>query len=71
MWAEAMGKIEGMESSNRERLWPHLVQGFKDLSQRLKVLHLRSYRLDKLSFGFLFVVILLLQDLIIFFFFLN
>jgi len=37
MWAEAMGKIEGMESSNRERLWPHLVQGFKDLSQRLKL----------------------------------
>ncbi|KAE9454233.1 hypothetical protein C3L33_13866, partial [Rhododendron williamsianum] len=37
MWAEAMGKLEGMESSNRERLWPHLVQGFKDLSQRLKL----------------------------------
>ncbi|PSS26954.1 Nuclear pore complex protein [Actinidia chinensis var. chinensis] len=37
MWAEAMGKLEGMESSNRERLWPQLVQGFKDLSQRLKV----------------------------------
>lgn len=37
MWAEAMGKLEGMESSKRERLWPQLVQGFKDLSQRLKV----------------------------------
>nr|GMD97158.1 nuclear pore complex protein NUP54 [Ipomoea batatas] len=37
MWAEAMGKLEGMESSNRERLWPQLIQGFKDLSQRLKV----------------------------------
>ncbi|KAI8527961.1 hypothetical protein RHMOL_Rhmol12G0114800 [Rhododendron molle] len=40
MWAEAMGKLEGMESSNRERLWPHLVQGFKDLSQRLKVMRI-------------------------------
>lgn len=38
MWAEAMGKLEGMEASNRERLWPQLVQGFKDLSERLKVL---------------------------------
>ncbi|KAL2519701.1 Nuclear pore complex protein [Abeliophyllum distichum] len=37
MWAEAMGKLEGMESSNRERLWPQLVQGFKDLSSRLKL----------------------------------
>ncbi|KAL9678024.1 hypothetical protein QQ045_015862 [Rhodiola kirilowii] len=37
MWAEAMGKLEGMESVNRERLWPQLVQGFKDLSQRLKL----------------------------------
>ncbi|XP_052203765.1 nuclear pore complex protein NUP54 [Diospyros lotus] len=37
MWAEAMGKLEGMDSSNRERLWPQLVQGFKDLSQRLKL----------------------------------
>ncbi|GAB4829341.1 Nuclear pore complex protein Nup54 [Ancistrocladus abbreviatus] len=41
MWAEAMGKLEGMDSSNRERLWPQLVQGFKDLSQRLKY-HLSS-----------------------------
>lgn len=32
-----MGKLEGMESLNRERLWPQLVQGFKDLSQRLKL----------------------------------
>jgi len=37
MWAEAMGKLEGMESADRERLWPQQVQGFKDLSQRLKV----------------------------------
>ncbi|WMV58567.1 hypothetical protein MTR67_051952 [Solanum verrucosum] len=37
MWAEAMGKLEGMESTDRERLWPQLVHGFKDLSQRLKV----------------------------------
>ncbi|KAJ4752027.1 Nuclear pore complex protein Nup54 [Rhynchospora pubera] len=37
MWAEAMRKLEGMESSNRERLWPQLVQGFKDLSARLKL----------------------------------
>lgn len=37
MFAEAMGKLEGMDSSNRERLWPQLVQGFKDLSQRLKL----------------------------------
>ncbi|XP_030956501.1 nuclear pore complex protein NUP54 [Quercus lobata] len=37
MWAEAMGKLEGMESADRERLWPQLVQGFKDLSQRLKL----------------------------------
>ncbi|VVA20044.1 PREDICTED: nucleoporin [Prunus dulcis] len=37
MWAEAMGKLEGLESTDRERLWPQLVQGFKDLSQRLKL----------------------------------
>ncbi|KAL4278253.1 hypothetical protein GQ457_03G009280 [Hibiscus cannabinus] len=37
MWAEAMAKLEGMESSDRERLWPQLVHGFKDLSQRLKL----------------------------------
>ncbi|KAL9248519.1 Nuclear pore complex protein NUP54-like protein [Drosera capensis] len=37
MWAEAMGKLEGMDSLNCERLWPQLVQGFKDLSQRLKL----------------------------------
>ncbi|CAA0832662.1 Nuclear pore complex protein NUP54 [Striga hermonthica] len=37
MWAEAMAKLEGMEASKRERLWPQLVQGFKDLSQRLKL----------------------------------
>ncbi|MFS8030070.1 hypothetical protein Hanom_Chr17g01529781 [Helianthus anomalus] len=37
MWAEALGKLEGMEASNSERLWPQLVKGFKDLSERLKV----------------------------------
>ncbi|KAK4762598.1 hypothetical protein SAY86_008366 [Trapa natans] len=37
MWSEAMGKLEGMESTDRERLWPQLVQGFKDLSSRLKL----------------------------------
>lgn len=37
MWAEAMGKLEGMESTDRERLWPQLVHGFKDLSERLKL----------------------------------
>ncbi|KAL6871580.1 hypothetical protein ACP4OV_014409 [Aristida adscensionis] len=37
MWAEAMGKLECMESADRERLWPQLVQGFKDLSSRLKL----------------------------------
>lgn len=37
MWAEAMGKLEGMDSLDRERLWPQLIQGFKDLSHRLKV----------------------------------
>lgn len=37
MWAEAMGKLECMDSADRERLWPQLVQGFKDLSHRLKV----------------------------------
>ncbi|KAL8492431.1 hypothetical protein ACS0TY_023856 [Phlomoides rotata] len=37
MWAEAIAKLEGMERSKRERLWPQFVQGFKDLSQRLKL----------------------------------
>jgi hypothetical protein len=37
IWAEAMNKLEGMESGDRERLWPESVQGFKDLSRRLKV----------------------------------
>lgn len=32
-----MGKLEGMDSNDRERLWPQLIQGFKDLSRRLKV----------------------------------
>ncbi|XP_061973779.1 nuclear pore complex protein NUP54 [Populus nigra] len=37
MWAEAMAKLEGMDSADRERLWPQLAQGFKDLSNRLKL----------------------------------
>eukprot|EP00249_Psilotum_nudum_P009678 c22089_g1_i1 orf=736-2061(-) len=37
MWAEAMNKLEGMDTKDRERLWPELVQGFKDLSRRLKL----------------------------------
>ncbi|XP_037477205.1 nuclear pore complex protein NUP54-like isoform X1 [Triticum dicoccoides] len=37
MWAEAMGKLECMDNADRERLWPQLVQGFKDLSCRLKL----------------------------------
>ncbi|XP_042456587.1 nuclear pore complex protein NUP54-like isoform X3 [Zingiber officinale] len=36
-WAEAMRKLEGMDSLDRDRLWPQLVQGFKDLSDRLKL----------------------------------
>jgi nuclear pore complex protein Nup54 len=32
-----MGKLECMDSADRERLWPQLVQGSKDLSTRLKV----------------------------------
>ncbi|PWA95225.1 hypothetical protein CTI12_AA018120 [Artemisia annua] len=47
MWAEAMGKLEGMESSDRERLWPQLVKGFKDLSERLKI----TYAIDGLYEG--------------------
>ncbi|KAI3919572.1 hypothetical protein MKX01_018395 [Papaver californicum] len=37
MWAEVMAKLEGMESDDRERLWPQLVLSFKDLSVRLKL----------------------------------
>ncbi|KAJ7521568.1 hypothetical protein O6H91_19G060200 [Diphasiastrum complanatum] len=37
MWAEAMNKLEGMDSVDRERLWPELMHGFKDLSRRLKL----------------------------------
>ncbi|XP_057827295.2 nuclear pore complex protein NUP54 isoform X2 [Cryptomeria japonica] len=37
MWREAMDKIEGMDSPDRERIWPELVRGFKDLSNRLKL----------------------------------
>ncbi|KAH8500119.1 hypothetical protein H0E87_015382 [Populus deltoides] len=40
MWAESMVKLEGMEGTDRERLWPQLVQGFKDLSHRLKVAYI-------------------------------
>ncbi|CAM6095407.1 unnamed protein product [Calypogeia fissa] len=37
MWAEAMNKLDGMDSADRERLWPEVVYGFKDLSKRLKL----------------------------------
>ncbi|GBG85038.1 hypothetical protein CBR_g39502 [Chara braunii] len=37
MWAEAMNKLEGMNPADRDRLWPELAQGFKDLSRRLKL----------------------------------
>lgn len=47
MWAEAMGKLEGLSSTDRERLWPELVQGFKDLSQRLKVIVVSLKHRDK------------------------
>ena len=38
-----MGKLEDMKSSNRERLWPQLVKGFKDLSERLKVFYMTTF----------------------------
>ena len=47
MWAEAMGKLEGLSSTDRERLWPELVQGFKYLSQRLKVIVVSLKHRDK------------------------
>jgi nuclear pore complex protein Nup54 len=37
LWAEAIIKLEGMDSVDRERLWPELVHGFKDLSRRMKL----------------------------------
>lgn len=37
LWAEAINKLEGMDSTERDRLWPELVQGFTDLSRRLKL----------------------------------
>ncbi|TKY59879.1 Nuclear pore complex protein NUP54 [Spatholobus suberectus] len=37
MWEEAIRKLQGMKIADRERLWPQLVQGFKDLTQRLKI----------------------------------
>lgn len=37
LWAEAMNKLEGLDSMDRERLWPELVHGFKDLSRRMKL----------------------------------
>ena len=52
MWAETMSKLEGMDSADRERLWPQLVQGFKDLSSRLKVVHSKFEAL--LCFDFFF-----------------
>ncbi|CAN7001015.1 unnamed protein product [Brassica oleracea var. botrytis] len=36
MFAEGMSKLEGIGSTERERLWPELVQSFKDIFQRLK-----------------------------------
>ncbi|KAL0676456.1 hypothetical protein Bca4012_004437 [Brassica carinata] len=36
MLAEGMSKLEGIGSTERERLWPELVQSFKDIFQRLK-----------------------------------
>ncbi|KAF2600615.1 hypothetical protein F2Q68_00010153 [Brassica cretica] len=33
---EGMSKLEGIGSTERERLWPELVQSFKDIFQRLK-----------------------------------
>lgn len=32
-----MNKLECMDSADRERLWPEMVHGFKDLSRRMKV----------------------------------
>jgi hypothetical protein len=32
-----MNKLDGMDSADRDRLWPEVVFGFKDLSKRLKV----------------------------------
>ena len=49
MWTEAMGKLEGMESSNRERLWPQLVKGFKDLSERLKVSNMAMSMMKRIT----------------------
>ncbi|KAL3702307.1 hypothetical protein R1sor_020329 [Riccia sorocarpa] len=37
MWAEAMNSLAGMDSADREKLWPELVLGFKDLSKRMKL----------------------------------
>ncbi|RDX91980.1 Nuclear pore complex protein NUP54, partial [Mucuna pruriens] len=37
MWEEALSKFQGMKNADRERLWPQLVQGFKDLTQRLEI----------------------------------
>ncbi|WZZ88422.1 hypothetical protein YC2023_117001 [Brassica napus] len=37
MLAEGMSKLEGIGSTERERLWPELVQSFKDIIQRLKL----------------------------------
>ncbi|KAG2294472.1 hypothetical protein Bca52824_041141 [Brassica carinata] len=34
---EGMSKLEGIGSTERERLWPELVQSFKDIFQRLKL----------------------------------
>lgn len=65
MWAEAIAKLEGMESSKRERLWPQLMQGFKDLSQRLKVREIES----DLSISYVKRVSAIINSLLIIFIF--
>ncbi|XP_024538420.1 nuclear pore complex protein NUP54-like [Selaginella moellendorffii] len=37
MWAEVMSKLETMGTEDRERLYPELLLGFKDLSKRLQL----------------------------------
>ncbi|MQL76335.1 hypothetical protein Taro_008727, partial [Colocasia esculenta] len=54
LWAESMGKLEGMDSADRERLWPQLVQGFKDLSDRIKV---HNFRYSVCIYAFQFAML--------------
>eukprot|EP00897_Mesotaenium_endlicherianum_P000825 jgi/Mesen1/10743/ME000901S10098 len=37
MWSEALRRLEGLEGSERAVLWPEPAQGFKDLSNRLRL----------------------------------